>query len=105
MLSDTNDAPQYPPLILPPSSRQALLSTHLLEIGLESAEIVTGAIIKRICWKEPEISRTLCKMVESTLTNISTILGSSSIKIYSGRVDLESCGKSLPWSFTSLWAP
>lgn len=63
MLSDTTDALQYQPLLLPLASRQALLTTQLLEIGLECAEIVTGAIIKRICWKDPEISKTLCKMV------------------------------------------
>jgi hypothetical protein len=40
-----------------------LLSSLFLEIGLESAETVTGAITKRVCWKDQDVSVTMCKMV------------------------------------------
>jgi hypothetical protein len=64
LLTDTSiTVEELQPLSLPPASREALLSAHFLEIGLESAETVTGTIVKRVCWKDLDVSITMCKMV------------------------------------------
>jgi ubiquitin C-terminal hydrolase len=63
LLSEAVDLTQYPPLKLPSASSTAILSLKFLESGLECAELVTGAILKRMSWKNPELSKILCRMV------------------------------------------
>lgn len=66
---ESTDQSFFPPLELPLYSRNALLSPFVIEIGLEYAENVAVAILKRLCWKDREASYVMCRMVTNPLSN------------------------------------